>query len=86
MTEALKVEKRELHGKRSSRKLRGGGNVPVVLYGHGEETLSLTVSADQLSAVLRHGARVVDLEGAVKEKALISRAAMGSVRHRSAAR
>jgi large subunit ribosomal protein L25 len=71
MSEALKVEKRELHGKRNNRRLRDSGNVPVVLYGHGEQSLSLKVAADQLSAALRHGARVVDLEGAVKEKALI---------------
>ncbi len=71
MSEALKVEKRELHGKRNNRRLRNAGSVPVVLYGHGEQTLSLKVAADQLSAALRHGARVVDLEGAVSEKAFI---------------
>ncbi|HEY1598601.1 MAG TPA: 50S ribosomal protein L25 [Pirellulales bacterium] len=71
MSEALKVEKRAGLGKRESRRLRGGGHVPVVLYGHGEQTLSLSVAADQLAAALRHGARVVDLDGAVKEKAFI---------------
>jgi large subunit ribosomal protein L25 len=71
MTEALKVQKRDLHGKRNSRRMRQSGTVPVVLYGHGEETLSLAVPVDQLRAALRHGARVVDLEGAVKEKAFI---------------
>ncbi|HVU87201.1 MAG TPA: 50S ribosomal protein L25 [Pirellulales bacterium] len=71
MSEALKVEKRESHGKRNNRRLRNAGSVPAVLYGHGEQTLSLKVAADQLSAALRHGARVVDLEGAVKEKAFI---------------
>jgi large subunit ribosomal protein L25 len=71
MSEALKVEKREAHGKRNNRRLRSSGSVPVVLYGHGEESLSLKVADDQLRAALRHGARVVDLEGAVKEKAFI---------------
>lgn len=71
MSEALKVEKRAALGKRNSRRLRHAGNVPLVLYGHGEQSVSLSVSADQLAAVLRHGARVVDLEGAVKEKAFI---------------
>jgi large subunit ribosomal protein L25 len=71
MSEALKVQKRDLSGKRNSRRLRAAGTVPVVLYGHGEESLSLAVAADQLRAALRHGARVVDLEGAVNEKAFI---------------
>jgi large subunit ribosomal protein L25 len=71
MSEALQVQKRDTHGKRNNRRLRKGGCIPAVLYGHHEETLSLTVSADQLAAVLRHGQRVVDLEGAVKEKAFI---------------
>jgi large subunit ribosomal protein L25 len=71
MSEALKVEKRKSSGKRASKQLRYQGIVPVVLYGHKEETLSLTVSADQLRAALRHGARVVDLTGAVNEKAFI---------------
>jgi len=71
MSESLKVERRKTSGKRASRQLRYQGIVPVVLYGHGEDTLSLTVPADQLRAALRHGARVVDLEGAVNEKAFI---------------
>jgi large subunit ribosomal protein L25 len=71
MSESLKVEKRKTSGKRASKQLRYQGIVPVVLYGHKEETLSLTVPADQLRAALRHGARVVDLTGAVNEKAFI---------------
>jgi len=71
MSEALKVEKREEHGTRNTRRLRRAGSVPVVLYGHGEQTLSLKVAAEHLEAALRHGARVVDLDGAVKEKAFI---------------
>ena len=71
MSEALKVEKRKTSGKRASKQLRYQGIVPVVLYGHKEETLSLTVPAEQLRAALRHGARVVDLTGAVNEKAFI---------------
>jgi len=70
-SEALNVEARQSLGKRNSRRLRNAGAVPIVLYGHGEKSLSLSVSAEQLSAVLRHGAHVVDLQGAVKEKAFI---------------
>jgi large subunit ribosomal protein L25 len=41
------------------------------LYGHGAEPVSLCVPAEQVSAAIRHGSRLVDLSGAVSEKALI---------------
>ena len=36
--------------------------VPGVIYGHKQETLSITLSRDALVAAIRHGSRVVDLE------------------------
>ncbi len=71
MSEVLKVEQRKNLGKRNARRLRHAGMVPVVLYGHGEQNLSLSAAADQVQSVIRHGARVVDLTGAVSEKAFI---------------
>ena len=71
MSEILTVESRKNLGKRNSRRLRNSGKVPAVLYGHGETNLSLSAPADQVRAVIRHGARVVDLTGAVSEKAFI---------------
>lgn len=71
MAEVLNVEPRETLGKRNARRLREAGKVPVVLYGHGEQNVSLAAAADQVQAVIRHGARVVDLTGAVSEKAFI---------------
>lgn len=71
MSETLKVELRSSRGKRHARRLRGKGTVPAVLYGHGEANLSLAVPAEELQAVVRHGARVVDLVGAVSEKAFL---------------
>src|SRR5438128_2323619 len=71
MSEALQVQLRESRGKRNARRLRHAGMIPAVLYGHGEQNISLAVAANQLQAVVRHGARVVDLEGAVAEKAFI---------------
>lgn len=71
MSEVLKVEVRQTRGKRHARRMRSAGMVPAVLYGHGEQNLSLSAAADQLQLVMRHGARVVDLEGAVSEKAFI---------------
>ncbi len=71
MAEVLNVTKREPKGKRDARRLRASGIVPANLYGHGEENLSLAIHADEVRAAVRHGARVVDLQGAVKEKAFI---------------
>ncbi len=71
MAETLKVNVREPGGKRDARRMRRAGNVPAVLYGHGEANFSLAVSAEAMASVLRHGGRVVELTGAVNEKALI---------------
>ncbi|MBS0210522.1 MAG: 50S ribosomal protein L25 [Planctomycetes bacterium] len=71
MSEVLKVQVREPQGKRFNRRMRAEGQVPVNLYGHGEKNVYLTVPVDQVKAMVRHGARVVDLDGPVKEKAFI---------------
>lgn len=71
MAETLNVKPRDLRGKREARRLRRSGSIPAVLYGHGEANCSLTVGADEMSLVVRRGGRVVDLKGAVNEKALI---------------
>ncbi|HEX4149926.1 MAG TPA: 50S ribosomal protein L25 [Pirellulales bacterium] len=71
MPEVLNVEKREPHGKREARRLRSAGAVPANLYGHGQENVALALRADEVGALVRHGARVVDLQGAVAEKAFI---------------
>lgn len=71
MSEVLKVEVRQGHGKRHVRRLRQTGAVPAILYGHGEANVSLSIPVDQVKTAVRHGARVVDLDGAVKEKAFI---------------
>ncbi len=71
MAEALDVEIRKAIGKRNAKRLRIGGSIPAVLYGHGEQTLSLAVSREQFSTALRHGSKLVDLKGGVNESALI---------------
>ena len=69
----LKVSTREGRGTRKAEKLRKDGRVPGVVYGHKQETLSVSVARDDLVAAIRHGARVVDLhaESAAPEKAQI---------------
>src|SRR2546423_1166956 len=71
MAELLHVEKRKSFGKRNNERLRRGGRLPAILYGHGEESVSLTLAADQFEASLRHGAKVVDLDGDANGKALL---------------
>jgi large subunit ribosomal protein L25 len=69
----LVVQRREGRGTRLAQRLRAGGQIPGVLYGHKEETVSVAVSAEDLAQAVRHGARVVDLktDGGV-QKAQIS--------------
>jgi large subunit ribosomal protein L25 len=68
----LVVKPRTVHGSRSARKLRKEGLIPAVVYGHGEPTASVTLSADELTNAIRHGARVVDLKSDGQlQKALI---------------
>ena len=71
MSELLHVEKRKAVGKRNNVRLRRQGRLPAVLYGHGEEAVSLTLAADEFEASLRHGAKVVDLDGDASGKALL---------------
>jgi large subunit ribosomal protein L25 len=71
MAEELLVESRDQHGKHHNRRLRRAGKVPAVLYGHGLESVALSVPADRLDAVLRHGSRLVNLAGALSESAFI---------------
>jgi large subunit ribosomal protein L25 len=71
MAEVLNVELRPSRGKRNARRQRHAGMLPGVLYGHGEETLSLSVPTESLDAAVRHGTRLVKLGGALDEQAFI---------------
>jgi large subunit ribosomal protein L25 len=71
MSETLVVESRESRGKRNNRRLRASGKIPAVLYGHGQDPVSLSVPAEQVNAMVRHGSRMVALAGAVNESAFI---------------
>ena len=56
MEEKLKAEVRGDTGKGIARKLRAGGRVPAVLYGHGQDSVSLSVDAKELYRILHTGA------------------------------
>jgi large subunit ribosomal protein L25 len=74
MTEptVLQTEKREGKGSHKADKLRKAGKVPGVLYGHKEATVPFSVDHDTLVALIRTGARVIDIaSGGATEKAQI---------------
>ena len=56
MEEKLKAEVRGDTGKGIARKLRAGGRVPAVLYGHGQDSVPLSVDAKELYRILHTGA------------------------------
>lgn len=71
MAEQLKVKRREKLGGGNNRRLRRTGNVPAVLYGHGEACIPLAVESTAIMNVIRHGHKLVKLEGDVSEGAFI---------------
>lgn len=71
MTDVLHVSLRKDTGTRPVRRLRMQGLIPAILYGHGEENVSLSVPTSELEATIRHGGKMVDLAGDVSDKALI---------------
>lgn len=63
----LKATKRSEVGTRKSRALRAGGQIPAVLYGHGQESLSVALNEHEVDVAIHHGARLleVELDGAI---------------------
>jgi large subunit ribosomal protein L25 len=61
-TVALTAKKRSERGSGHARQLRRDGHIPAVVYGHKEEVVSLTVEAEDMARIVRHGQRVVDLK------------------------
>jgi len=61
-TVTLVTKPRTTKGTHKSRQLRRTGQVPAVIYGHKEATVSVTVPGDELGKIIRHGTRVLDLQ------------------------
>lgn len=53
------------------RRLRRNGQTPAILYGHGLDNVSLSIPTAEVKAALRHGGKLVTLQGSLDEKALI---------------
>jgi len=71
MTDVLNVVVRQQLGTHRVRRLRKTGQTPAVLYGHGEESVSLAIPTSEIETALRHGSKLVDLKGGVIHKALV---------------
>lgn len=72
MTDVLQVEKRQQLGSAATRRLRRAGQVPAVLYGHGEKNEHLAVPSVQVRTLLRHHSKMVQLSGELQDTALIN--------------
>lgn len=57
MNASLNAQPRDTHGKGAARRLRREGRVPAVIYGHGDQTRSLSLDALELEKML-HGISV----------------------------
>jgi large subunit ribosomal protein L25 len=71
MIETIEVKKRDVTGSRAMIKIREHGDIPAILYGHGEENLCLTVSLVTINGLIKHGTRLVMLTGDVNDTALL---------------
>ena len=71
MAENLNVKRREKLGGGNNRRLRRTGKVPAVLYGHGEASIPLAIESSAIMNVIRHGHKLVRLQGDAAEGAFI---------------
>jgi large subunit ribosomal protein L25 len=68
----LEVEARTKVGTNAAKHVRKKGLVPAVMYGHGEETTSMSVSSDALQKAIKHGVRIFDVKlGDATQKTLL---------------
>lgn len=67
----LNVQLRETRGKRNARRMRNSGMIPAILYGHGQDSVSLAIPAEGMNDLVRHGTRLINLIGAVSEQAFL---------------
>jgi large subunit ribosomal protein L25 len=71
MIETIEVKKRDVTGSRAMIKIRESGQIPAILYGHGEENLCLTVSLSTINGLIKHGTKLVTMTGDVNDTALL---------------
>jgi len=67
----LEITPRTSFGKGAARKLRAAGQTPVVIYGHGGETVHASVETHPLSLIVRHSNALIELKGGEKKSQLV---------------
>lgn len=72
MTDVIQATKRDSTGTAATIRLRRNGDVPAVLYGHGQANEHLAIPATQIQGLLRHNTKMIKLTGDLNETALIS--------------
>ncbi len=70
-TETIKVLNREAVGSNASKRLRAQGQVPAVLYGHGQDNVNLSIRSDTLANVIKHGTKLLALTGDITDTAIM---------------
>jgi large subunit ribosomal protein L25 len=71
MADLLTVKRRNETGSARMRRLRRTGQIPAILYGHGEANIPLAIPADELAAVIKHGGKLLTLRGDASDSALL---------------
>jgi large subunit ribosomal protein L25 len=72
MMALLKADRRTETGTRKVNPLRRKGLIPGVMYGHGQETVSISLDKHGLAAALAHGERLLELEiGGARQNVLV---------------
>lgn len=69
--EKISARLREKVGSSASRQLRHAGQVPAVIYGLGKDSMSVTIEREAIDTMLRHHARMVDLEVGGNEETVL---------------
>lgn len=67
----LVITPRTSFGKGAARKLRASGQTPVVIYGHGGETVHASVETHPLSLIVRQANALIHLEGGEKKRLVL---------------
>jgi large subunit ribosomal protein L25 len=70
-TVSLKADVREKSGSNQAARLRKEGKLPVVVYGHKKEAISMAVNAHEFIKDLHHGHRLFSVELAGKNETLL---------------
>jgi len=72
-TLSIAAEPRTSKGSRAVRRLRAEGRIPAVIYGHGQDTVMLSLSQHEFGGLLRHGGHgLLDVQiGSSTESAVI---------------